>query len=112
MDDTALQQTLDLAKKYIKLEDSAAAEKLQKLTLDDIRDAQYLSGDIGTPEKKDVTIQLKWLPQAQFMGYYVAKDKGYYDEVGLNVTIIPGGSPIPATPEICRRCWETTDGHI
>lgn len=100
MDDAALQQTLDLAKKYIKLEDSAAAEKLQSLTLDDIRDSQYLTGDIGTPEKKDVTIQLKWLPQAQFMGYYVAKDKGYYDEVGLNVTITPGGGDISETQAV------------
>lgn len=100
MDDEALQQTLDLAKKYIKLDDTKAAEKLQKLTLDDIRDKSFLSGDIGTPEKKDVSIQLKWLPQAQFMGYYVAKDKGYYDEVGLNVTITPGGGDIGETTAV------------
>lgn len=100
MDEEALQQTLDLAKKYIKLDDSAAAEKLGKLTLDDIRDSSYLTGDFGTPEKKDVSIQLKWLPQAQFMGYYVAKDKGYYDEVGLNVTITPGGGDIGETTAV------------
>ena len=39
MDDEALQQTLDLAKKYIKLDDSTASAKLSNLTLDDIRDA-------------------------------------------------------------------------
>ena len=100
MDEEALQQTLDLAKKYIKLDDSAAAEKLSKLTLDDIRDSSYLTGDFGAPEKKDVSIQLKWLPQAQFMGYYVAKDKGYYDEVGLNVTITPGGGDIGETTAV------------
>lgn len=96
----ALQQTLDLAKKYIKLDDSAASAKLSGLTLDDIRNASFLTGDIGTPEKKDVSIQLKWLPQAQFMGYYVAKDKGYYDEVGLNVTITPGGGDIGETTAV------------
>ena len=42
----------------------------------------------------DVTLQLKWVTQAQFAGYYVAKDKGFYDEEGLNVTIKPGGPDI------------------
>ena len=41
-----------------------------------------------------VTIQLKWVTQAQFAGYYVAQDKGFYDEEGLNVTIKPGGPDI------------------
>ncbi len=104
MDEEAMQQTLDLAKKYIKLDDSAAAEKLSSLTLDDIRDTTYLdaakSGDFGTPEKKDVSIQLKWLPQAQFMGYFVAKAKGYYDEVGLNVNIVSGGGDIGETTAV------------
>ncbi len=100
MDDEALQQTLDLAKKYLKLDDSAATARLQAMTLNDIRDASYLTGALGTPEKTNVSIQLKWLPQAQFMGYYVAKDKGYYDEVGLNVTIIPGGGDIGETTAV------------
>ncbi len=42
----------------------------------------------------DVTLQLKWVTQAQFAGYYVAKEKGYYDEEDLNVTIKPGGPDI------------------
>ena len=41
-----------------------------------------------------VTLQLKWVTQAQFAGYYVAKEKGLYDEVGLDVTINPGGPDI------------------
>lgn len=100
MDDEALQQTLDLAKKYIKLDDASASEKLSNLTLDDIRNSSYLTGDFGAPEKTDVSIQLKWLPQAQFMGYYVAKEKGYYEEVGLNVTITPGGGDIGETTAV------------
>ena len=100
IDDEAMQQTLDLAKQYIKLSDSAANDKLQAMTLDDIRDASFLTGELGTPEKTDVSIQLKWLPQAQFMGYYVALAKGYYDEVGLNVTIIPGGGDIGETTAV------------
>lgn len=104
MDEEAMQQTLDLAKKYIKLDDSAAADKLSTLTLDDIRDTSYLeaakNSDFGTPEKKDVSVQLKWLPQAQFMGYFVAKAKGYYDEVGLNVEIVSGGGDIGETTAV------------
>ena len=41
-----------------------------------------------------VTLQLKWVTQAQFAGYYVAKDKGFYKAEGLDVTIKPGGPDI------------------
>jgi len=41
-----------------------------------------------------VTLQLKWLPQSQFMGYYVAAAKGYYKDEGLDISILPGGSDI------------------
>lgn len=103
MDEAAMQQTLDLAKQYIILEDSASKDKLASLTLDDIRSADYLAYDPaadGAPEKTSVSVQLKWLPQAQFMGYYVAKAKGYYDEVGLDVDIISGGGDISETTAV------------
>ncbi len=48
---------------------------------------------------EEVTLQLKWVTQAQFAGYYVAKDKGFYDEVDLDVTINPGGPDI-APPQV------------
>ncbi len=41
-----------------------------------------------------VRLQLKWVTQAQFAGYYVALDKGYYEEADLDVTILPGGPDI------------------
>ena len=47
----------------------------------------------------DVTIQLKWVTQAQFAGYYVAQEKGFYEDAGLNVTIKPGGPDI-APPQV------------
>ena len=49
---------------------------------------------------EDLTLQLKWVTQAQFAGYYVAKDKGFYEEEGLNVTIKPGGPDIAPTQVI------------
>ncbi|WP_170381438.1 ABC transporter substrate-binding protein [Ruegeria atlantica] len=42
----------------------------------------------------EVTLQLKWVGQAQFAGYFVAEEKGFYDEEGLDVTIKPGGPDI------------------
>lgn len=42
----------------------------------------------------EVTLQLKWVAQAQFAGYFVAKDKGFYEEADLDVTIKPGGPDI------------------
>src|SRR6266851_4719539 len=41
-----------------------------------------------------LVLQLKWLPDAQFAGYFVAAAKGYYRDVGLDVTIKPGGPDI------------------
>jgi NitT/TauT family transport system substrate-binding protein len=41
-----------------------------------------------------LTFQLKWVNQGQFAGYLVAKDLGYYEEEGLDVTINPGGPDI------------------
>ena len=43
---------------------------------------------------QEVTLQLKWVTQAQFAGYYVAKDQGFYEEEGLDVTIKAGGPDI------------------
>jgi NitT/TauT family transport system substrate-binding protein len=45
----------------------------------------------------EVTLQLKWVTQAQFAGYYVAQEKGFYEEEGLDVTILPGGPDIAPT---------------
>ena len=46
----------------------------------------------GAAEK--VTLQLKWVAQAQFAGYYAALDQGFYKAEGLDVTIKPGGPDI------------------
>ena len=41
-----------------------------------------------------LTLQLKWVTQAQFAGYYVALEKGFYEDEGLDLTIKPGGPDI------------------
>lgn len=45
---------------------------------------------------KPASLRLKWLPQAQFLGYYVAKVKGWYADNGIGLTINPGGPNIIA----------------
>lgn len=59
-----------------------------------------LAAMAGTAQAEDVTLQLKWVTQAQFAGYYVAQAKGFYEEEGLNVTIKPGGPDIAPTQVI------------
>ena len=43
------------------------------------------------PPPEPITLQLQWVTQAQFAGYYVALDKGWYAEEGIDLTIEPGG---------------------
>jgi NitT/TauT family transport system substrate-binding protein len=51
-----------------------------------------MAGSAFAAEK--VVLQLKWVAQAQFAGYFVAKDKGFYEAEGLDVEIKPGGPDI------------------
>jgi NitT/TauT family transport system substrate-binding protein len=44
------------------------------------------------PDK--VRLQIKWVPQAQFAGYYMAMEKGYYADENIDVSISPGGPDI------------------
>ncbi len=48
----------------------------------------------GASAADKVTLQLKWVTQAQFAGYYVAADQGFYADEGLEVEIKPGGPDI------------------
>ncbi len=48
----------------------------------------------GAAEPTQVKLQLQWLPQAQFAGYFAAVDQGYFAEEGLEVEIIPSGGDI------------------
>lgn len=43
------------------------------------------------------SIVLQWLPQAQFAGFYMAKEMGFYKEAGLDLTIFPGGPDVLAS---------------
>jgi NitT/TauT family transport system substrate-binding protein len=63
--------------------------------------AATLLGGFAAPAfaQDEVRLQLQWVTQAQFAGYYVALDQGFYDEENLAVTILPGGPDI-APPQV------------
>ena len=49
------------------------------------------SGAAGLDE---VRLQLQWVPQAQFAGYFAAVEQGYYEANGIKLTIVPGGPDV------------------
>ncbi len=59
----------------------------------------FLASVAGSYAADKVNLQLKWVTQAQFMGYFVALDKGFYKDENLDVTIKPGGPDI-APPQV------------
>jgi NitT/TauT family transport system substrate-binding protein len=73
---------------------------MRKLIAGGVALSLALVAQAGVAAAQDkVTLQLKWVTQAQFAGYYVAEEKGFYDEVGLDVDIKPGGPDI-APPQV------------
>ena len=71
---------------------AASALVLTGCTATDTADDSGGTEDAGglTP----VTLQLQWVAQAQFAGYYAAVDQGYYEDEGLDVSILEGGPDI------------------
>ncbi len=74
-----------------------ALKALKALAVASVFGATVMAGAAQAAD--ELTLQLKWVTQGQFAGYYVAKDKGFYDEEGLDVTIKPGGPDI-APPQV------------
>lgn len=58
------------------------------------------SKPVGPADK--VKLQLKWVPQAQFAGYFVALEKGLYQAENLDVTIVPGGPDIVSEQQVAN----------
>jgi NitT/TauT family transport system substrate-binding protein len=66
---------------------------MKKLVLMALAAGMAMSGSMAQAADK-LTLQLKWVTQAQFAGYYVAQDQGFYDAEGLDITIKPGGPDV------------------
>ncbi|PEO58151.1 ABC transporter substrate-binding protein [Bacillus toyonensis] len=52
---------------------------------------------------ENLKIQLKWFHQAQFAGIYVAKEKGYFKKMGIDIEIIQGGPNIDSDQQVVNR---------
>ena len=62
--------------------------KMRKLAI--LAAAAAMFGAAGAAQAADsLTLQLKWVTQAQFAGYYVAQAKGFYKEAGFDIEIKP-----------------------
>jgi NitT/TauT family transport system substrate-binding protein len=57
-------------------------------------DGSSSSDSAGDEGLIPVKLQLQWLPQGQFAGYFAAADQGYFEDEGLEVEIIPSGGDI------------------
>jgi len=68
--------------------------------------AGLASGERGSDSSRQltkVTLQLKWVTQAQFAGFYAAKAKGYYKQQGLEVNLKVGGPDISPEQVVLGR---------
>lgn len=70
---------------------------MKKLVLPLLAAAFAVAGIAGAAAQDKLTLQIKWVTQSQFAGYYVAAAKGFYAEENLDVTILAGGpnTPVP-----------------
>ncbi len=62
--------------------------------------SESTSSGTDSTELTKLKLQVTWLPQGEFMGYYVAQAKGYYAEEGIDVEIIPGSSDISSPDQV------------
>ena len=65
----------------------------------------------ATSEVKKVTLQLSWFDQFQFAGYYIAKEKGFYKELGLDVEIKPFKFGIDIPKEVSNNTIDFAIGR-
>jgi NitT/TauT family transport system substrate-binding protein len=67
---------------------------------DDVEGA--LDDVVDCETNDEISIQMQWVTQAQFAGYYAADSLGYYDELCLDVTIVEGGTDIPPQQQVAN----------
>ncbi len=55
---------------------------------------------VAAEEMTNVKVQMQWVTQAQFAGYYAALDQGYYEDLGLDVELLEGSVDIVPAPVV------------
>jgi NitT/TauT family transport system substrate-binding protein len=59
-------------------------------------------------ERRTMTFLPHWLPQAQFAGFYVAYEKGFYSKQGIDLKILKGGPDFPAGEMLSKKRTDFT----
>ena len=62
----------------------------------------FFSTQSFAKELEKISLQLQWLHQFQFAGYYIAKEKGFYKDVGLDLEIKPYDYKLDAIEEVTK----------
>lgn len=81
-------------------DDDSSSEPSDESATTDAEDSTDATEPDGGGEAADcealepISLQLQWFTQAQFAGYYAAKDQGFYEDMCLDVTIVEGGVEI------------------
>lgn len=82
---------------------SASSDKESSSASESSSAAESTDSSSSAADNTELTklkLQVTWLPQGEFMGYYVAQAKGYYAEEGIDVEIIPGSSDISSPDQV------------
>lgn len=57
----------------------------------------------GKKDFTEINLRLQWIPQCQFAGYIVASIKGFYEERGLKVNLLPAGPDLKPHMTVASR---------
>ena len=72
--------------------------------------AAGLRTSFAQPTEQPLRVQLRWLPQAQFAGFYVAQDRDLFEAEGLAVTLQPGGPSVDGLQRLIDGQTDVTMG--
>jgi NitT/TauT family transport system substrate-binding protein len=67
-------------------------------------------GQSGAPAK--IRVQLSWIPDGQFAGYLMARDKGFYRDENLDVQLLPGGPNVNAVQQVVTGAADVTINKV
>src|SRR5262245_37244934 len=62
--------------------------------------SSFISTNLICADTKSASLLPQWIPQAQFAGYMVALDKGFYKEAGIELNLLRGGPEVPALDQL------------
>jgi NitT/TauT family transport system substrate-binding protein len=65
--------------------------------------ARYRSSDVEQSAQVPLTVQLQWEPSAQFLGFYVAKQRGFYADEKLDVRFLHGGPNVDPIANVVQK---------